>query len=105
MESGRPPVRSQRGDRAKGAKLRLAVLGVAVAMLTTACNETVARGWMPEGATEHTDRVTNLWVGSWIASLIVGVLVWGILIWCVVVFRKRKCNEQHQMQYRYHITL
>jgi len=105
IEFGRPPVHSQRGDRAKNAKMRLAILGVAVALLTTGCNETVARGWMPEGATEHTDRITNLWVGSWIAALIVGVLVWGLVIWCIIVYRKRKGDEQLPVQLRYHIPL
>src|SRR5690625_4896104 len=105
IEFGRPPVHSQRGDRAKNAKMRLAILGVAVALLTTGCNETVARGWMPEGATEHTDRITNLWVGSWIAALIVRVLVWGLVIWCIIVYRKRKGDEQLPVQLRYHIPL
>src|SRR5690625_7646624 len=89
IEFGRPPVHSQRGDRAKNAKMRLAILGVAVALLTTGCNETVARGWMPEGATEHTDRITILWEGSWIAALIVGVLVWGLGLWCIIALFSR----------------
>src|SRR5690625_5562580 len=94
IEFGRPPVHSQRGDRAKNAKLRLAILGVAVALLTSGCSETVARGWRPEGATEHTDRVTNLGVGSGMAALLVGVMVWGVVMGCVVVYRNRTGEEQ-----------
>jgi cytochrome c oxidase subunit 2 len=52
-----------------------------------------------------TERITNLWVGSWIAALIVGVLVWGLTIWCVVVYRKRKGDNKLPVQTRYHLPL
>lgn len=60
---------------------------------------------MPIGATEHTDRITNLWVGSWITALIIGCVVWGLTIWCVVVYRKRKGDKQLPVQLRYHVPL
>ena len=41
-------------------------------------------GYLPEGATEGADRVRSLWLGSWIAALAVGGLVWGLTIWCMV---------------------
>lgn len=57
------------------------------------------------GTTDHTDGVVQLWTGSWIAALLVGVLVWGLLIWCVVAYRKRKDDHQLPVQLRYHLPL
>lgn len=67
------------------------------------------RGWLP-GSSEHeitdqTGRVTNLWVGSWIAALIVGVITWGLILWCVTVYRKRKADDTLPVQLRYHVPL
>lgn len=58
-----------------------------------------------EGTTDHTDDVVQLWTGSWIAALAVGVLTWGLIIWCVVVYRRRKDDHQLPVQLRYHLPL
>lgn len=55
--------------------------------------------------TNHTDRITNLWVGSWTAALAVGLVVWGLILWSVVVYRKRKDDHTLPVQNRYHIPL
>jgi cytochrome c oxidase subunit II len=55
--------------------------------------------------TNQTERITSLWVGSWIAALAVGVIVWGLIIWCVAVYRKRKDDEVLPVQVRYHVPL
>lgn len=55
--------------------------------------------------TDHTAGILQLWTGSWIAALCVGVLVWGLIIWCVIVYRKRKNDNQLPVQLRYHLPL
>lgn len=47
----------------------------------------------------------SLWNNSWIAALAVGVLVWGLLLWCIVVYRKRKGDNELPVQLRYHVPL
>ncbi len=87
------------------------LLGAAGLLVLTVsgCSPEAKRGWMPgyeDGpVTNMTERITNLWVGSWIAALIVGVLVWGLTIWCVVVYRKRKGDNKLPVQTRYHLPL
>jgi cytochrome c oxidase subunit 2 len=87
------------------------LLGAAGLLVLTVsgCSPEAQRGWMPgyeDGpVTNMTERITNLWVGSWIAALIVGVLVWGLTIWCVVVYRKRKGDNKLPVQTRYHLPL
>lgn len=89
---------------------RLVAAGAAVAVLALGgCTPEVRRGWLPGDSqnevTNQTGRITNLWVGSWVAALLVGVLVWGLIIWCVAVYRKRKDDDQLPVQLRYHVPL
>jgi len=82
------------------------VTAAAVALIGS-CSPASQRGWLPtgEGTTDRTDTVVQLWTGSWVAALLVGVLVWSLLIWCVVVYRKRKDDHQLPVQLRYHLPL
>jgi cytochrome c oxidase subunit 2 len=57
------------------------------------------RGGLPEPATEQTSLVGNLWTGTWIAALLVGVLVWGLILWAVVAYRRRDVGLPPQTRY------
>ena len=85
----------------------VAVAAAAAVALVSSCSPVTQRGWLPtgEGTTDQTDGIVQLWTGSWIAALIVGVIVWGLIIWCVVVYRKRKDDHQLPVQLRYHLPL
>jgi cytochrome c oxidase subunit 2 len=88
--------------------LRLAAVAAAATLGTAGCSmQEVKRGWMPgePGITDHTDMITNLWVGSWIAALAVGALTWGLIIWCVAAYRRRKTDTGFPEQLRYHVPL
>ena len=61
------------------------MLAAGLALLLTGCSsETLSRGFLPRGVTSESARITELWNGSWITALIVGVLVWGLIAWCIV---------------------
>ena len=64
-------------------------------------------GFLPSerGLTDRTAGIIDLWNGSWIAALAVGVLVWGLMIWCIVAYRKRKDDDRLPVQLRYHVPL
>jgi len=80
-----------------------------VALALAGCSPEAQRGWLPGDSdneiTNQTGRITNLWVGSWVAALLVGILVWGLILWCVAVYRKRKDDDQLPVQLRYHVPL
>lgn len=82
-------------------------LGVVGALLLTGCSEEVRLGWLPteRGTTNHTDRVIDLWVNSWIAALAIGVITWGLLIWCIVAYRRRKNETGYPRQISYNLPL
>jgi cytochrome c oxidase subunit II len=87
---------------------RLAGLtGIAVAssLVLSGCSGALSRGLLPKGVTENSKRVTDLWNGSWIAALAVGVLVWGLTIWCVVAYRRRKDDPEFPEQLRYNVPI
>ena len=46
-------------------------------------------GWPQGGITLQAQRMYDLWIGSTIAALVVGVFVWGLIFWCIVRYRKR----------------
>ncbi|MFN8096740.1 MAG: cytochrome c oxidase subunit II [Dermatophilaceae bacterium] len=64
-----------------------------------------ANGFLPEGATEGADRVRSLWIGSWIAALCVGVLVWGLTIWCMVAYKRKKDDPPLPVQLKYNVPI
>ncbi len=93
----------------------LSLLGLAVlaSLVLSSCanvNSSAGSGWLPQGAnggqvTSETGRITTLWVGTWIAALSVGVLVWGLAIWCMIAYRRRKDDPELPPQLRYNIPI
>ena len=106
---GRPPLRSHEGFGKARRRARAVAVGLAGAALLTlsGCTDAVQRGWMPssEGTTNQTERIMDLWRGSWIAALIVGVIVWGLVIWCMVAYRRRRGETGVPAQVRDHLPL
>jgi cytochrome c oxidase subunit 2 len=108
---GRPPLRSHEEGRDYSDRNRRAVL-VALALpavlLLSGCSKTVQYGFLPtpdKNTTNQTARIMDLWNGSWIAALCVGVLVWGLIIWCIVAYRRRSADAPMPPQVRYNIPL
>jgi cytochrome c oxidase subunit II len=58
----------------------------------------------PVGATDRTDAIHSLWMGSWLAAMLVGVLVWGRIIYACIAFRRRR-DDEIPVQTRYHLPL
>ncbi|TFV65227.1 UNVERIFIED_ORG: cytochrome c oxidase subunit II [Bacillus sp. AZ43] len=88
---------------ARGSRLaRLAALGLLGAVTLTGCempnNEFWRFGW-PEGITEQSQDMRELWTGSVIAALIVGIAVWALIGWSVVMHRKRSDELPKQTAY------
>ena len=71
---------------------RISGLAIAGALVLTGCSPEVEKGWLPteRGTTSNTDRIMDLWVNSWIAALVVGIITWGLIVWCLVAYRRRK---------------
>ncbi len=84
-----------------------AVLGLAV-LLLGACSaedtQQLKNFAMPTPATESAWATFDLWRWSWVALMVVGVLVWGLIGFAVVRYRRRSPDEI-PVQTRYNLPL
>ena len=82
-------------------------LALAGALALTGCSPEVQKGWLPteRGTTNHTDLIMDLWVNSWIAALVVGIITWGLMIWCIVAYRRRKGTVGFPRQNSFNLPL
>ncbi|WSA12453.1 cytochrome c oxidase subunit II [Micromonospora sp. NBC_01813] len=88
--------------RAAGAGLG----GVALLTLLTGCDVGAAFdgfGWPQGGITPQANQMYDLWIGSVIAALAVGVFVWGLIFWCIIRYRKR--GDQLPVQTRFNMPM
>ena len=95
--------------RALAGYRRGAALVVAAAFLLSGCSSgPVKFGWLPApdlNTTNQTGRIIYLWNGSWIAALVIGVIVWGLTLWCIFAYRRRRDEVGIPAQVRYHLPL
>ncbi len=92
--------------------LTLSALGGAALLALTGCsaelNQQVRNGFMPVGDSAPTDNaqtILDLWVGSWIAAMLVGLVTWGLMLWCLIAYRRRKNEVGYPRQVAYHLPL
>jgi cytochrome c oxidase subunit 2 len=99
--------KESRRRRGVSGRLALVLLPLLVALSGCASDSPIRRAWLPgqTDTTNQTARITHLWVGSWIAAMSVGVLVWGLILWCVVAYRRRRDDVGLPEQVRYHVPL
>jgi cytochrome c oxidase subunit 2 len=58
----------------------------------------------PVGATDRTAQMHSLWMWSWLAAILVGVLVWGLILYSCVKFRRRR-DDEIPVQTRYNLPI
>jgi cytochrome c oxidase subunit II len=85
--------------------LTITGLAATCAVALSGCDESVKRGFLPQGVTDQSGRITTLWNGAWLAALGVGVLVWGLIGWCVVAYRRKKDDVGLPEQLRYNVPI
>src|SRR4051812_6702085 len=60
-------------------------------------------GWPDQGISLQAHRMYDLWIGSVIAALAVGIFVWGLIFWCVIRYRKR--GDELPVQTRFNMPM
>lgn len=94
-------------------RLRWAVIpmGIATAVALAGCTPSQLNGFLPgftdDGtqATNHTERVSALWVNSWIVLLVVGVITWALMAWAAIAYRRRRGQSGLPVQLRYNMPV
>jgi cytochrome c oxidase subunit II len=95
---------------ARSRTIGLAVAGTAAVVLLSGCLRDIGDsvdglGWPEGGITDRSGRMYDMWVGSVIAALVVGLLVWGLIFWCVVRYRKRPGDQELPVQTRFNLPV
>jgi cytochrome c oxidase subunit II len=86
----------------------LVVVASAGMLLLGSCSsaeqESIKRLAQPQGATDRADGIHGLWMGAWLAAILVGVLVWGLIIYACIRFRRRR-DDEIPVQTRYSLPI
>lgn len=100
------PVRSSPSRTPRQLRKTGGIAGL-VALTASGCSTDITTGFLPSDAavTDRTGDLIAFWSGSWIALLAVGVIVWGLMLWAIVVYRKRKGDNELPVQLQYHVPL
>jgi cytochrome c oxidase subunit 2 len=74
---------------------KVAGLGLLGALTLSGCTyDEVAGSWLswgwPEGITDEAHAMHKLWIGSTIAALAIGIVVWILIAYAAIRYRKRK---------------
>jgi cytochrome c oxidase subunit II len=82
-------------------------LMVGLVTMTAGCSKTAT--WTNLGlrapGTTSARTIIELWQGSWIAAMVVGVLVWGLILWTIIFHRKRSDRVPRQVRYNLPIEI
>jgi cytochrome c oxidase subunit 2 len=75
-------------------------------VLLSGCSwsEVLGLGW-PDGITPEAHLNRELWIGSVIASLVVGAIVWGLIFWTSAFHRHKKGDTDLPRQFGYNMPL
>jgi cytochrome c oxidase subunit 2 len=86
--------------------LALSVVLGGTAVLLSGCSwsEVIGLGW-PEGITPEAHSNRELWIGSLIAALVVGVIVWGLIFWSSAFHRHKTGDTELPRQFGYNMPL
>jgi cytochrome c oxidase subunit 2 len=77
---------------------KVAGLGLLGALTLSGCSyDDIAGSWLswgwPEGITDEAHAMHKLWIGSTIAALVIGIIVWILIAYAAIRYRKRKGSE------------
>lgn len=95
-----------RGLKAVARTAALSVVLGGTALLLSGCSwtEALALGW-PKGITPEAHLNRELWIGSMIAALVVGAIVYVLIFWTSVFHRKKKADTDLPRQFGYNMPL
>src|ERR1700712_3214514 len=59
---------------------------------------------MPVASTKEAPQIHDLWMWSWLAAIITGVVVWGLIFYASIRFRRRS-EDEIPVQTRYNLPI
>ena len=93
-----------RSNRRRTVALSATFAMLAISLSGCSWKDAIALGW-PRGVTPEAESMHTLWVGSVIAALVVGVIVWALMFWTAAFHRKKAGDEEMPRQFGYNMPL
>ncbi|MCW2831019.1 MAG: cytochrome [Aeromicrobium sp.] len=87
--------------------MKLAVLAVALLVLSGCspdADSDLERLALPVQASDRTQDVWDLWLGAWIAVLVIFLLVFGLIVYAAIRYRRRS-DDEIPAQIRYNLPI
>lgn len=87
--------------------MKWAVLLVAAVVLSGCAPDAdndLQRLGLPIGSTDRTQDIWELWLGAWIAVLVIFLLVFGLIIYAMIRYRRRS-DDEVPAQIRYNLPI
>lgn len=88
-------------------RIKLATIVIAIAVLSGCSpvdSHDVSRLALPIAGSDRSQGMWNLWLGAWIATLVVFILVFGLILWSMFRYRRRSEDEVPD-QVRYNLPI
>ena len=89
-------------------RIGLASVLTAGSLLLGACSSEdkaqIRRLAQPVGVTDRTDVMHSLWMWSWLAAILTGILVWGLIFYACFKYRRRH-DDEIPVQTRYNLPI
>lgn len=99
---GKPSrVRRGRARRAIGLTGIAALLPIVLAGCSL--DDAFYLGWPRTRPTSQSEQMFDLWIGSTVAALAVGVIVWALTFWCIVAYKKKDSDTELPRQTKYNL--
>ena len=98
-------MKALRGRRRVIGRLRPALLGLSLfgLLFLTGCSAEltaqIKRLGFPPPASDRSPYILNLWIGTWIAAIAVGVLVWILILWAANRYKTKHARMPKQNRY------
>ncbi|ORW25919.1 aa3-type cytochrome oxidase subunit II [Mycobacterium palustre] len=100
----RPGLRRRLSRRLRPLALAATLGLLAVTLSGCSWTQVLGMGW-PDGITPQAHWNRELWIGSVIAALFVGVIVWGLIFWSSAFHRKKATDTELPRQFGYNMPL
>jgi cytochrome c oxidase subunit 2 len=87
--------------------MKLAVVLLAAVVLSGCAPDAdsdLARLALPVGSTDRTQDIWELWLGAWIAVLVIFLLVFGLIVYSMIRYRRRS-DDEIPAQIRYNLPI
>ncbi len=94
-------------ERRPVGRMKLAMIVIATVALSGCSpvdNHDLKRLALPVAASDRSQAMWNLWLGAWIAVLVVFLLVFGLIVWSMFRYRRRSDDEVPD-QVRYNLPI